>query len=40
MKMIVEWLAGPEKRVVGINRVDSTMLTLKRIMRETEEALR
>jgi 2-oxoglutarate ferredoxin oxidoreductase subunit alpha len=40
MRMIVEWLAGPEKRVIGINRVDSTMLTLKRILRETEEALR
>jgi 2-oxoglutarate ferredoxin oxidoreductase subunit alpha len=40
MKLIVEYIAGHDKRVVGINRVDGAMLTLKRIMRETEEALR
>jgi 2-oxoglutarate ferredoxin oxidoreductase subunit alpha len=39
MRGEVERIVGPDKRVVGINRVDGTMLTLERIQEEVKEVL-
>ena len=39
MRGEVERIVGPDKRVVGINRVDGTMLTLERMHKEVEEVL-
>jgi len=39
MRYAVQRIVGPEKRVVGINRVDGAMLTLDRLMEEIKEAL-
>lgn len=40
MKSIVESLSPRDKKIVGINRVDGTMLSLKRIMQRVDEVLR
>lgn len=40
MKSIVECLAPRDKKIIGINRVDGTMLSLKRIMQRVDEVLR
>ncbi len=40
LRLDVEHVVGPEKRVVGINRVDGTMLTLERMMDEIKEVLK
>jgi len=39
LRLEVERIAGPAKRVVGINRVDGTMLELQTIVSEVEEVL-
>ncbi len=39
MRLVVQRVVGPEKRVVGINRVDGAMLTLERMQKEVEEVL-
>lgn len=40
MRSIVESLAPRDRKIVGINRVDGTMLSLKRIMQRVDEVLR
>jgi 2-oxoglutarate ferredoxin oxidoreductase subunit alpha len=39
MRTEVERIVGPDKRVVGINNVDGTMLTLERLNKEIEAVL-
>jgi len=40
LRIDVERVVGPERRVVGINRVDGTMLTLDRMMDRVKEVLK
>ncbi len=40
MRSIIESLSPRDKKIIGINRVDGTMLSLKRIMQRVDEVLR